>query len=151
MKHLDTQGEKYSMPYDNVIPNRREVHIKNGARYRHYDHNVNYVVEVIDVIDTRVYFNVNGLDFPRNVTLVLYRHDNMLYVDEVITFSDEYNLIEPVYEYKFAIKTICSVCSAEEGFVWEMSRHYYTLEEAPENINAEYKLLEFTKRERKCQ
>ena len=122
-----------------------KIYIELGKKYINKD---GKVVEVIDVVNTLVYFNINGQDFPRNVIMVLYRRLDVFYVDEVNTFSKEYKLVEPVYEYKFAIKTICS---AEEGFVWEMSRHYYTIEEAPENINAEYKLLEFTKRERKCQ
>ena len=129
---------------DKIMANNCLVHIKKGAKYCHNT----YTVEVVDVVDTIVYFNVNSLDFPRNVKLVLYRHDDMLYVDDVVTFNNEYSLVEPVYEYKFAVKTICST---EEGFEWEMTNHYYTIEEAPENISVEYKLLEFTKRERKCQ
>lgn len=125
----DIKGWKYS--------------IKKGKKYINKD---GKVVEVIDVVDTKVYFKY--LDFPRNVIMVLYRRLDSFYVDEVNTFSKEYKLVEPVYEYKFAVKTICST---EEEFVWEMTRHYYTIEEAPENINAEYKVLEFTKRERKCQ
>lgn len=137
-------------PDKNYFGNFRTYNMLKGKKYRHHEDD-KHIVKIMDIVDAKIYFRVDGVEIPRMVTLVLYMHDNMLYVDEVITFSDEYNLIEPVYEYKFAIKTICSVCSAEEGFVWEMSRHYYTIEEAPENINAEHRVLEFTKRERKCQ
>ena len=75
-----------------------KMNIKKGKKYTN---EVGKVVEVIDVVDTKVYFNNNGQDFPRNVTLVLYKYNNTLYVDEVVTFNEKYKLVEPVYEYKF--------------------------------------------------
>ena len=131
----------------NYFGNFRTYNVLKGKKYRHHADDKD-IVKIMDIVDAKIYFRVDGVEIPRMITLVLYMHDNMLYVDEVVTFNNEYSLVEPVYEYKFAVKIICST---EEGFVWEMSRHYYTIEEAPENINAEYKLLEFTKRERKCQ
>ena len=144
MKLLDTQEGKYSMSQTkNCISNFRNFNKLRGKKYRHHEDD-EHIVEIADIIDAKVYFRVDGVEFPKIVTLVLYKHDDMLYVDEVTTFSEEYNLIEPVYEYKFAVKINCF---SDEGFTWDMSQKYYTIEESHKVFNAEYKILEFTKRE----
>lgn len=111
-----------------------------GSNYVHYS-NVEHIVKIVDIIDTKVYFRVDGVEIPRIVTLVLYKHDDMLYVDEVTTFSDEYTLIEPVYEYQYAFEMECGKWTTTD---------FFTDFEAHRRTNCAFHKLEFTKRERKC-
>ena len=144
MKRLDTQEGKYSMSQTkNCISNFRNFNKLQGKKYRHYEDD-EHIVEIVDIIDAKVYFRVDGVEFPKIVTLVLYKHDDMLYVDEVTTFSDEYTLIEPVYEYQYAYKCDDDDCQ------WKITDKYFTDKQSELFGFTETKKLEFTKRERKC-
>lgn len=112
-----------------------------GSNYGHYS-NVEHIVKIVDIIDTKVYFRVDGVEFPRIVTLVLYKHNDVLYVDEVTRFSDEYTPIEPVYEYQYAFKL-------DDDNHWKITDNHFTDKQAELFGFDQVQKLEFTKRERK--
>lgn len=115
-----------------------------------YKSNIGWVVTVIDKVTKNINFTVAKHVFQKEVNLVLYRKGESLLVDEQETFEMMHTEIKPVYEYKFAVKINCFSDESDEGFTWDMSQKYYTIEESHKVFNAEYKILEFTKRERKC-
>lgn len=119
--------------------NFREYNMVRGKKYRHREYN-EHIVEIIDIIDAKVYFRVNGVEFPRMETLVLYKYNEMLYVDEVVTFYGEYSPIEPVYEYQYAFKV-------DDDSQWKITEKYFTDKQAELFGFAEVQKLEFTKRE----
>ena len=126
------------------------MYLDNTEIGKKYKNQKGKVVTVIDIVTKNINFTVARHGFPREVNLVLYRLGENLLVDEQETFEMLHAEIEPVYEYQFAVKINCFSDESDEGFTWDMAQKYYTIEESHKVFNAEYKILEFTKRERKC-